>query len=93
MNLQFQSSITRGGDALTPEKITITDRLVTWSKRNKFLIGVDSISIPLNKIASIELNEKMIGVDITINSSGDTCIIARNFTASDAHEIRKELSK
>jgi hypothetical protein len=93
MKKEFQSSITRGGNVLTPDKITITDSFVIWSKRNKFLIGVDSISIPRDKISGIEIKGKLWGADIYINSFGGTKITAKNFVGSDAKRIKEILSK
>lgn len=92
MTYAFKSAITRGGGILTPEQILITPTHVTWKKRNKILIGVDSISIHRDKIASIELNDKVWGVDITIHSFGGKSIFARNFTGADAKEIQRLLT-
>jgi hypothetical protein len=59
MKIEFQSAITTGGNILTPKKITITDAYSIWNKRNKFIIGVDSISIPIDKISVIEIDAKI----------------------------------
>jgi hypothetical protein len=53
---------------------------------------VDSISIHRDKISSIELNDKVWGVDITIHSFGGKSIWARNFTGADAQEIQRLLT-
>lgn len=93
MVYEFKSAITRGGGILTPEHIIINERTVTWRKRNKILIGVDSISIALDKISSVELDDKVWGVDITIHSFGGNLIFARCFTAGDAKKIKALLTK
>lgn len=92
MQVEFKSAITRGGGVLTPERIIINGKTVTWKKRNKMLIGVDSISIALDKISSVELNDKVWGVDITIHSFGENSIFARCFTAADAKKIKTLLT-
>ena len=88
MNNEFSSSVTRGGGIFTPEKIIISDLLITWQKRNKYLIGFDSISITRDKISSVEVQNKIWGADIIIISNGLSKIIAKNFTGLDAKKIK-----
>lgn len=88
MKHEFKSAITRGGGILTPEHIIINEKNVIWKKRNKYLIGIDSISIRLDKISSVELDDKYWGVDIKIHSFGGNSIIASCFTAADANKIK-----
>jgi hypothetical protein len=92
MQHEFKSAMTRGGGILTPEHILVNERTVTWRKRNKILIGFDSISIPLDKISSVELDDKVWGVDIKIHSFGGNSIFARCFTAADAKKIKALLT-
>jgi len=92
MQYEFKSAMTRGGGILTPEHILVNERTVTWRKRNKILIGFDSISIPLDKISSVELDDKVWGVDIKIHSFGGNSIFARCFTAADAKKIKTILT-
>jgi hypothetical protein len=93
MQFEFQSSITRGGEVLRPDHIIINQENITWRKRNKYLIGYDSISIPIGKISSIELDDKIWGVDITIKGIGSSSITAKCFTAADANKIKELLTK
>jgi len=93
MNYNFKSAITRGGGILRPEHIIINEKTVTWRKRNKIFIGVDSISISLDKISSVELDDKVWGVDIKIHSFGGNSIFARCFTAVDAKKIKALLTE
>jgi hypothetical protein len=93
MTYEFKSAITRGGNILTPESIIINPKQVIWKKRNKFLIGFDSVSIPRDKISSITLDDKYWGVDISIHSFGGVAILAKNFTGADAKEIKRLLSQ
>ena len=76
---------------LTPEKIIISTDYITWKKRNKYLIGFDSISNPRDKISGVEIQNKILGVDISITSFGMSGIMAKNFTAADAKKIKEIL--
>lgn len=91
MNKTFNSSITRGGDVITPDIITINDREIIWKKRHKNVISSDSISIPLTSVSSIHIDSHILGTTITITSQGLGEIIAENFTASDAKEIKSTI--
>ncbi|WP_395804680.1 hypothetical protein [Daejeonella sp.] len=91
MDFEFSSSLTRGGNIFTPEKIIISDLSITWKKRNKYLIGFDSISITRDKISSVEVQNKIWGADIIITSNGLSKIIAKNFTVADSKKIREIL--
>lgn len=92
MAYEFKSSITRGGEILTPVHLIVDSKCLVWKKRNKYLIGFDSISIPLEKISSVELNNKIWGVDITIHSFGSKSITAKCFTGADAKRIKDLLT-
>ena len=86
---KFKSAITRGGGVLTPDIIIIDDVSVTYKKRNKYLINVDTITVPISKISSVELDTSLWGTDIVIKTFGAGEIIGKKFTKSDAKEIRK----
>ncbi len=92
MEYEFSSAITRGGNALTPEKIIINENVIIWKKRNKFLIGFDSITIPIHSISSVEIDQKIWGANISIYSLGSGKIIAKNFTGNDAKKIKALLT-
>lgn len=85
----FKSAITRGGGILTPDIIIIDKVTVTFKKRNKYLINVDSITVPISKIASVEIDTSLWGTDIIIKTFGAGEIIGRKFTKSDAKEIKR----
>jgi hypothetical protein len=93
MTYEFKSAITRGGGILTPEHLIINQKHVIWKKRNKLLIGFDSVSIPIDKISSITFDDKYWGVDISIHSFGGASILAKNFTGADAKEIKRLLGQ
>ena len=88
MEQEFQSSVSRGGNMFTPEKLSINDYSVTWRKKNNIFWGSDVKTILFKNIASIEVREMLIGADITISSIGTEKIIARNFVAADARNIK-----
>lgn len=85
----FKSAITRGGSILIPDRIIIDDNTVTYKKRNKHLINVDSISVPISKISSVELDTSIWGTDIIIKTFGAGEIVGRKFTKSEAKEIKR----
>ena len=88
---EFSSSVSRGGDILNPDRIIIENGNITWTKRSKILIGSESITIPLDKVASVELKTAIVGTDIIIRSNGRGSIHAENFATSDAKEIKSLL--
>lgn len=85
----FKSSFVRGGGILTPDVIIIDDDTVTYRKRNKYLINVDTVTVSISKISSVELNTSLLGTDIIIKTFGAGEIVGENFTKSDAKEIRR----
>lgn len=85
----FKSAITRGGAVLTPDIIIINEKTVTYKKRNKYLINVDSVTIPISKISSIEIDSGLWGTDIIIKSYGEGEMVGKKFTKSDAKEIKR----
>ena len=89
INREFSSSITRMGPVLTPHRITITNDMVTWRRRNSVLIGVDSTQVKRASITSVDIIDHVIGCDIVIHAQGHPNIIATNFSGSDAKEIRQ----
>ncbi len=91
--MEFKSAVTRGGNIVLPEIITVTEQEVTWKKRNKILISSDSISIPITSISSVEIDTNIVGTTIKIKSNGQGEILGSNFTASDAKEIKRLINQ
>jgi hypothetical protein len=91
--LEFSSNILLGGSILAPDKIIINNTSVVYKKRNKYLIGTDESSIPFNRISSVEINRKLIQSHVIIYSTGNQKLIAKNFSVSDAKEIKKEIER
>ena len=88
---EFSSSLTRFGDPTAPERIIISDKLVTWKKNkglNWLYMNSDSISIPRRNIDSVIIHNKLIGCRIEITGLGRANIMANNFKARDAVQIR-----
>ena len=85
----FKSAITRGGGILTPDVIIIDNDSISYKRRNQYLINVDSITVQISKISSVELDTSLLGTDIIIKTFGAGEIIGKKFTKSDAKEIRK----
>ncbi|MGP8216762.1 MAG: hypothetical protein ACLQQ4_14450 [Bacteroidia bacterium] len=88
---EFTSSVTRGGDVINPDKIIIDAGIVTWKKRSKILISGESVSIPIDKVSSVDLSTGVVGTDILISSYGNKSIHAKDFTKSDAQKIKNLL--
>lgn len=93
MRREFQSSVTRLGSILTPDRLIITDSAVTYRKRNSirasFLLGIDEVSIPISKISAVEVDRHLLGATIRILSTGNKEIEANNFTWNDAQTIQR----
>ncbi|MBS4013010.1 MAG: hypothetical protein KGZ97_04515 [Bacteroidetes bacterium] len=86
---EFKSAITRLGPILTPHVIKIHSDKIEYRKRNKHLFNVDSIVIPIDKIASIKVDSHIWGADIIIKSYGAGEIVGKCFTVSDAKQIQR----
>ncbi|MFN8295484.1 MAG: hypothetical protein U0T69_04775 [Chitinophagales bacterium] len=91
--MEFKNALSRGGNAILPETIIVTDSDVTWKKRNKTLISSDSISISISAISSVEIDTSIVGTTIRIKSNGQGEIIGSNFTATDAKDIKRLISQ
>ncbi len=85
----FRSAITRFGSILTPDILIVTNDQVTYRKRNKTLVNVDSVSIPVSKISSVEIDTSLLGTDIIIKSYGAGKIVCKKFSLSDAKKIKE----
>jgi|GEM_PF-755981 len=86
---EFRSAITRLGPVLTPHIIKIYKDKVEYRKRNKHLINVDSLVIPINRIASVLVDTSIWGTDVIIKSYGAGKIVGKNFSKSDAKKIHR----
>lgn len=77
---------------ITPWRLIIDtdEQTITVSKRNKFLIGTDQETLAFRFIRRVEINEHLIGADITIQAVGGkltACSMAKN----DCKRIRQIL--
>lgn len=59
---------------ITPWRLIIDtdEQTITVSKRNKFLIGTDQETLAFRFIRRVEINEHLIGANITIQAVGGT---------------------
>lgn len=89
----FKSAITRGGSVLTPDVIEIHNDSIIYKKRNKFLINVDSTTVPLGNISSVKLDTSLWGTDIIITTYGEGKIEVKKFSRTDAKEIARLISE
>lgn len=81
----FTSSRIAGQDFF-PEKITITNGIITWSKGH--ILSKKETSFQISKVSSVSISSGVIYVDIEIKSSNGK-IAATNFTKGDAREIKR----
>ena len=91
--LNFSSRYILGGSLLTPDRVTITSSEVIYRKRNSHFIGVDEIAIPFKRIASIELDRKLISTTIIIYTMGNEVVDLKGFSIGDAKRIREVLNE
>ncbi|MEN8857662.1 MAG: hypothetical protein ABF260_06315 [Flavobacteriaceae bacterium] len=86
---EFSSNILLGGSIFTPDKISINQNGVTYTKRNKYLIGKDRVHMSFENISSVRINRKLIDADIIISGRGTIEIVAKDFSISNARKIEK----
>lgn len=89
----FTSNVLLGGNLVRPDRIVIDARNVTYEKRNKNLIGVDRIIIPIDRISSVEIDRKLISSKIIIYSKGKQDIVVENFSVGDARKIKQAIDR
>ena len=77
---------------ITPWRLIIDteEQTITVSKRNKFLIGTDQETLAFRFIRRVEINEHLIGADITIQAVGGK-LTARSMAKNDCKRIRQIL--
>jgi len=87
MKQEFSSSVLLGGDLLTPERLTITDNVVTW-KKSKIPFGSDTIEVNRSSISGVQVIKKVISSDILIHTFGNPTIMCQNLTIPNANLIK-----
>ena len=77
---------------ITPWRLIIDtdEQTITVSKRNKFLIGTDEDTLAFRFVRRVEINEHLIGADITIQAVGGK-LTARSMAKSDCRHIKQIL--
>lgn len=92
-SLVFTSKLLLGGNIIRPDRLIIENKNIIYEKRNKHLIGVDRIMIPISRIASVEIDRGIIRSKIIIYSKGDQSITVKNFTVGDGRSIKKAIEE
>ena len=62
-NFRFQ-------DILCPWKIKIEENLLTIEKRNWYLVGIDSTTVPINYVRNVSIDQHLFGADVHIKVYG-----------------------
>ena len=77
---------------ITPWRIIIdtVEQTITVSKRNKFLIGTDAETLAFRFIRRVDIDEHLIGADITIQAVGGK-LTAYCLSKSDCKRIKQIL--
>ena len=83
----FTASRLTGGNLFYPVRITITPQRVVRIKPH--LIGAEEESMPINRVASVQIRTGLIWSEIRIDSTGGTNpILSRGHLKEDARLIR-----
>jgi hypothetical protein len=97
MRYEFTSSATAMAangylSEITPWRLIIDteEQTITVSKRNKFLIGTDEETLAFRFIRRVQIDEHLIGADITIQAVGGK-LTAYCLAKSDCKRIRQIL--
>jgi hypothetical protein len=91
VDIVFTSKLLLGGNILRPDRLIINDTNVIYEKRNKHLIGVDRVMIPISRIASVEIDRRLISSRIIIYSKGNQSITVENFSVGAGKKIKQEI--
>jgi hypothetical protein len=89
----FTSKLLLGGNVIRPDRLIISGNNVVYEKRNKHLIGVDRVMIPISRIASVEIDRRLISSRIIIYSKGNQTINVENFSVGDGKQIKREIEQ
>ena len=92
-SLSFNSRLLLGGNIIRPDRLIIEKNSVVYEKRNRHLIGVDRVMIPISRIASVEIDRGIIRSKIIIYSKGDQIITVENFTVGDGRRIKRAIEE
>jgi hypothetical protein len=92
-SLTFYSRLLLGGNIIRPDRLIIENKNVIYEKRNKHLIGVDRVMIPISRIASVEIDRGIIRSKIIIYNKGDQTITVENFKVGDGRRIKRAIEE
>lgn len=91
---EFSSSMFFGGSGTTPQRIIISDQLVSFKQNagaRKMFLASNSITLARNAINSVEIQGNILGCNIIITTNGGGKITAECFDTDDAEQIQKIL--
>lgn len=57
--------------------LDVSNQLITVTKRNYYIIGVDRQTIPFRNIRRVNMNSHLIGADLSIKVYGTNLIVAK----------------
>jgi len=87
MNVEFSSSVSKGGNLLKPQILTINNHFVSVRQRQS-IFSTEERTIPRNIISGVEITRRLIGCNIYITTNGGMTISLENFSRDDAEEIK-----
>jgi hypothetical protein len=94
MNKEFSSSMFFGGSAATPQRIIVSDQLITFKQNTgarRLFLASNSVTIARKSVVGVEIRGKLIGCDIIITTNGGATIKAECFDTDDAHQLQRLL--
>jgi len=77
----------------TPNRLSIDENHIEYSRRNWYLISVDTENLHFQNVTGISVDKHLFGASIKIKSTGNDSIIIRGFWKSNANLIKDICSK
>jgi len=87
----FQSLLSKGGNPIRPQLISIDDKSITISQRSQMLISKNETKINFNSISNVTLSKNPIFSNIRIVTNGGSEFTIDNLDHNDAKQIVKLL--
>lgn len=85
--------LSRDYNPFTPNKLSIDENQIEYSRRNWYLISVDTENLHFQNITGITVDKHLFGASLKIKSTGDDSIIIRGFWKSKANQIKDICAK
>jgi hypothetical protein len=76
-------------DFLFPHRVELDGdlKIITVSKRNYYIIGIDKVSVPIRNVRRIEINRHLFGADLVIKIFGSRDVVAKCLSKKGAMKI------